>query len=77
METGQETTVTIIGFAGALTAILMWVLSYFAPAFFMAAPPGAEAAVVGARVGAVVQRPRRPDPRPVRGIFHDIVGGKD
>ena len=53
METGQETTVTIIGFAGALTAILMWVLSYFAPAFFMAAPPGAEAAVTTVLIGFI------------------------
>lgn len=50
---GQETTVTVVGFAGALTAVLMWVLSYFAPAFFMTAPPGAEAAITTILIGLI------------------------
>lgn len=44
METGQETTVTMVGFAGAVTAVLLWLLSFFAPALMMTAPPGLEAA---------------------------------
>jgi hypothetical protein len=45
--------VTTVAFAGGGTTVLMWVLSFFAPEFFMSAPAGAEAAVTTILVGLI------------------------
>jgi hypothetical protein len=42
---GQETSVTAVALAGALAAILMWLLGFFLPDLMMTTPPGIEAAV--------------------------------
>lgn len=53
MDMGQQTTVTVVAFAGALAALGMWVLGFFAPEFMMSAPAGVEAAVTTVIVGAL------------------------
>lgn len=53
MDAGNETSVTVVGFAGAATAVLFWFGGYFAPDFMMAKPPGIEAAVTTVLVGAL------------------------
>ena len=39
------TNVSAIGFAGAITTLLMWLLTYFNPHLMELLPPGGEAAV--------------------------------
>lgn len=41
MGGGNQTTVTVVLFAGALVTLLSWPLGYFFPEFVAAAPPGA------------------------------------
>jgi hypothetical protein len=45
MDTGNQTTVTVVALAGGLTAIGLWILGYVAPAFMATAPAGVEAAI--------------------------------
>lgn len=45
MNPTSGTNIRVVGAAGAITAVLFWVLGYFAPDFMATAPPGAEAAV--------------------------------
>lgn len=53
----DATNVRVVGAAGATTAILFWILGYFAPEFMASAPAGAEAAVttlIAALAGGVL-----------------------
>lgn len=53
MDVGNQTSVTVVGVAGGLTTLGFWVLGYFAPAFIMSAPAGAEAAATTVLVGVL------------------------
>ncbi len=49
----NQTKVTLVGFAGALTTIFMALLGYFAPEFVNAMPKGFEAAITTIVMGVV------------------------
>lgn len=80
-----QTTVPIVGFAGGCTTVLFWVLGFFAPEFFAAAPTGAEAAVTTLFVGAICyllpsrpkERDRVPSEASVVRLPPDIDPGSD
>jgi hypothetical protein len=42
MGGGQQTTVTMVAFCGAVAALLMWIVGFFLPEFAMSAPAGVE-----------------------------------
>lgn len=48
---GNTTSVTVVGFAGAASTLLFWVVGFYAPVFMAAAPPGVEAATTTVLVG--------------------------
>lgn len=53
MDTGQETSVTMVAVAGACATIIMWLLGFYAAALMATAPRGLEAAITTILVGLV------------------------
>lgn len=53
MDAGQETTVTMVIFAGAVASVAMWLMGFYAPALMATATPAVTAAITTVFVGVI------------------------